>query len=112
MYKPEGWIIKRAKEIKGKLINGGDYKFYQIGDKKFQDTMRFSRDNIIISNRYREFLNAHKYFWFLNMRDNSEISLWFIHSLDVNRYWACCGFTKRRYFLLKAIEYSKKIGFH
>ena len=92
----EGWIIKRAKEIKGKLIDGGDYKFYQIGDKKFRDTMRFSRDNIIISNRYGEFLNAHKYFCFLNMRDNSEISLWLIHSLDVNRYRARCGFTNRK----------------
>ena len=48
MYRPEGWIIKRAKEIKGKLIDGGDYKFYQIGDKKFQDSLRFSIDNIII----------------------------------------------------------------
>ena len=111
MYRPEGWIIKRAKEIKGKLIDGGDHKFYQIGDKKFQDAMRFSRDNIIISNRCGEFLNAHKYFGFLNMRDNSEVSLWFIHSLDVNRYGAPCGFTSGkfgRYFLLKAIEYSKK----
>ena len=72
MYRPEGWIIKRAKEIKGKLIDGEDHKFYQIGDKKFQDAMRFSRDNIIISNRCGEFLNAHKYFGLLNMKDNSE----------------------------------------
>ena len=48
MYWPEGRIIKRAKEIKGKIIDGGYYKFYQIGDKKFQDAMKFIRDNIII----------------------------------------------------------------
>ena len=45
------------------------------------------------------------------MRDNSEISLWFIYFLDINRYGVCCGFTNGkigRYFLLKIIEYKKK----
>ena len=111
MYMPEGWVIQRAKEVKGKLINGEDHKFYQINDKKFQDAMRFSRDNIIISNRCGEYLNAHKYFGFLNMKDDYEISLWSIHTFDKNRFGAPCGFTSgksARYFLLKAIEFSKK----
>ena len=111
MYRPEGWIIQRAKEVKGKLIDGEDHKFYQIGDKKFGDAMRFSRDNIIISNRCGEYLNAHKYFQLLNTKDDSEVSLWFINSLDMNRYGAPCGFTSGKYaklYLLKALEVSKK----
>ena len=111
MYRPEGWIIQKAKEVKGKLINGEDHKYYEINENKFQDAMRFSRDNIIISNRCGEYLNAHKYFGFLNMKDDSEISLWFIHSSNNKRYGAPCGFTSGKfgsYFLIKAIEISKK----
>ncbi len=111
MYRPDGWVVQRAKEVKGKFINGEDHKFYQIGEKQFQDAMRFSRDNIIISNRCGEYLNTHKYFGLLNMKDDSEVSLWFIHSTDKNRYGAPCGFTSGRfgrYFLLKAIECCKK----
>ena len=48
MYTPDGWIINRAKEIKGNLVDGEDHKYYKIGENKFQDAMRFSRDNIII----------------------------------------------------------------
>ena len=111
MFRPEGWIITRAKEFRGKLIDGEDHKFYQIGDKKFGDAMRFSRDNIIISNRCGEYINAHKYFNLLNLKDDSEVSLWFINSLDKNRFGAPCGFTSGKYaklFLLNAIEASKK----
>ena len=110
MFKPEGWIITRAKEVKGKLIDGADHEFYQIGDQKFGDAMRFSRDNIIISNRCGEYVNAQKYFNLLNMKDDSEVSLWFINSLDKNRYGAPCGFTSGKFaklFLLKALEVSK-----
>ena len=73
--------------------------------------MRFSRDNIIISNRCGEYINAHKYFNLLNLKDDSEVSLWFINSLDKNRFGAPCGFTSGKYaklYLLKAIEASKK----
>ena len=80
MYTPDGWIINRAKEIKGNLVDGEDHKYYKIGENKFQDAMRFSRDNIIISNRCGEYLNAHKYFGFLNKNngeDNCDVSLWF-----------------------------------
>ena len=114
MYTPSGWIIQRAKEVRGKLIDGEDHKYYQIGEKKFQDAMRFSRDNIIISNRCGEYINAHKYFGFLNLNDNNndnEVSLWFIHSLDEKRFGAPCGFTSgksAKLFLQKAIEFSKK----
>ena len=75
MYKPDGWIIARAKEFKGKLMDGEDHKFYQIGYKKFGDTMRFSRDIIIISYRCGEYINAHKYFNLLNMKDDCLVFL-------------------------------------
>ena len=109
MYTPDGWIINRAKEIRGKLVDGEDHKYYKIGENKFQDAMRFSRDNIIISNRCGEYLNAHKYFGFLN--ENAEISLWFVHSLDKKKFGAPCGFTSgnsAKIFLQKACEFSKK----
>ena len=109
-YRPEGWVVERGKEIKGILINGEDHKFYQIGALKFQDAMRFSRDNIIISNRCGEFYNVHKYFGFLNNKDNLNVSLWFINSYDENRFGAPCGFTtgkNAKLFLSKAIEFSK-----
>ena len=74
--------------------------------------MRFSRDNIIISNRCGEYLNAQKYFGFLNMTDqNIEVSLWFVNSLDENQFAAPCGFTsgtKAKLFLQKVIEFSRK----
>ena len=110
MFRPEGWIITRAKEVKGKLVDGADHEFYQIGDKKYGDAMRFSRDNIIISNRCGEYVDAQKYFNLLNMNDDSEVSLWFINSLDRSRYGAPCGFTSGKFaklFLQKAIEVSK-----
>ena len=109
MYTPDGWIINRAKEIRGKLVDGEDHKYYKIGENKFQDAMRFSRDNIIISNRCGEYLNAHKYFGFLN--ENAEISLWFVHSIDKKKFGAPCGFTSgnsAKIFLQKACEFSKK----
>ena len=109
-YRPEGWVVERGKEIKGILINGEAHKFYQIGALKFQDAMRFSRDNIIISNRCGEFYNVHKYFGFLNNKDNLNVSLWFINSYDENRFGAPCGFTtgkNAKLFLSKAIEFSK-----
>ena len=111
IYTPSGWIIQRAKEVKGKLIDGEDHKYYQIDENKFQDAMRFSRDNIIISNRCGEYINAHKYFGFLNLNNNNtDVSLWFIHSLDEKKFGAPCGFTSgktAKLFLQKSIEFSK-----
>lgn len=109
-YKKEGWIIQKAKEVKGILTDGADHEYYQIGENKFQDAMRFSRDNIIISNRCGEYLNAHKYFGFFGYEQDFEVSLWFINTLDINRYGAPCGFSSgenAKYFLLSAINISR-----
>ena len=74
--------------------------------------MRFSRDNIIISNRCGEYLNAQKYFGFLNITEQDiEVSLWFVNSLDENKFAAPCGFTsgkKAKLFLQKVIEFRRK----
>ena len=110
-YKPEGWVIEKGREVKGILTKGKDHEYYQIGEQKYQDAMRFSRDNIIISNRCGEYLNSHKYFGFLGNEQNLEISLWFINNIDKNRYGAPCGFTSgknAKAFLLKAMEISQK----
>ena len=48
--------------------------------------MRFSRDNMIISNRCGEYLNAHKYFRFFGNEENLEISLLFINNNDEKRH--------------------------
>ena len=110
-FRPEGWIIEKGKVIKGILIDGSDHEFYQIGALKFQDAMRFSRDNIIISNRCGEYYNVHKYFNFLNNNEGLNVNLWFINSYDENRFGAPCAFTSgqnAKKFLAKAIDLSKE----
>lgn len=69
-YVSDGWKIVKAKKKSGALTGGEDHKFYKIADEKFADAMRFSRDNIIISNRYGEFFNTLKYFGFVD--DDSD----------------------------------------
>ena len=92
-FRPQGWVIERGKEVKGMLVDGQDHEYYQINERKYDDAMRFSRDNIIISNRCGEYLNSHKYFGLYGYDKSSEVSLWFINSYDVNRFGAPCGFT-------------------
>ena len=109
-YRPNGWVIQKGREVKGILMDGADHEYYQIGERKYQDAMRFSRDNIIISNRCGEYLNAHKYFELLGDKKDLEISLWFINNLDENRYGAPCGFTSggnAKTFFLEAMKISR-----
>lgn len=69
-YVSDGWKIVKAEKKFGVLTGGEDHKFYKIADEKFADAMRFSRDNIIISNRCGEFFNTLKYFGFVD--DDSD----------------------------------------
>lgn len=69
-YVSDGWKIVKAEKKSGVLTGGEDHKFYKIADEKFADAMRFSRDNIIISNRCGEFFNTLKYFGFVD--DDSD----------------------------------------
>lgn len=109
-FRPEGWVIERGKEVKGMLVDGQDHEYYQINERKYGDAMRFSRDNIIISNRCGEYLNSHKYFGLYGYDKSYEVSLWFINSYDVNRFGAPCGFTSgnnSNNYLSKVIDICK-----
>ena len=33
MFRPEGCVIARAKQVKGKLIEGADHEYYQIREQ-------------------------------------------------------------------------------
>ena len=109
-YGPDGWAIERAVEVKGILVDGQDHGFYQIGEAQYQDAMRFSRDNIIISNRCGELTNAHKYFGFNNNTEGLEVSLWFVPTTEEGVWAAPAGFTTAEnapVFLQKAIDHAK-----
>lgn len=105
-YDINGWKIKKAKEINGFFIAGADHKYYQINDVKYQDAMRFSRDDVIISNRPGEFANAQKYFKFIN-NGKFKVSLWLVPTTNYpESKGAPIGFTTDKnagIFLKKAI---------
>lgn len=113
-YEPDGWAIERGLEVNGILVDGADHEYYQIGDTKYQDAMRFSRDNIIISNRCGEFTNVQKYFGFMDNDEDLTVSLWFVPTSDSKLWAAPAGFTSGEnatVFLEKAIEMAKeKLG--
>lgn len=73
---PDGWIVKRAIEANGILVDGVDHDFYQIDDVKYIDTMKYSRDNLIVAQRNGEFANAHTYFGFKNNDKDIKVSMW------------------------------------
>ncbi len=107
-FTPTGWEIRKAKEIRGVLTGGEDHRFYQIGETKYEDAMRFSRDNLPISNRCGEYLNTHRYFGFT--AGDKETSFWFVHTSDPNRQAAPAGFTSGENaatFLSSAIGFAK-----
>ena len=109
-YGPDGWAMERALEVKGILVDGADHEYYQIDDTKYQDAMRFSRNNIIISNRCGELANAHKYFGFMDNDEELEVSLWFVPTSDDNLWAAPAGFTtgeNAKVFLEKATDAAK-----
>ena len=105
-YGPNGWVVKRAVEKKGTFVDGADHQYYQIDDVQYADAMRFSRDNIIISNRNGEYTNAQKYFGLINDKRHS-VSLWLVPTSQEGVYGAPIGLTSGSnsfYFLYKAIE--------
>lgn len=73
---PDGWIVKRAVEANGILVDGVDHDFYQIDGTKYTDTMKYSRDNLIVAQRNGEFANAHTYFGFKNNDKGIKVSMW------------------------------------
>ncbi|ORX43784.1 hypothetical protein BCR36DRAFT_335513, partial [Piromyces finnis] len=109
-YTPSGWNVIKAYEINGILTEGKENNYYQMDDTKYPDAINFSRDNVIISNRCSEFVNAHNYFGFTKNKEDLKVSLWFVdtYSGDLG---APCGFTTNdnaKIFLSMAINFANK----
>ena len=73
---PDGWIVKKAVEANGIFVDGVDHDFYQIDGTRYTDTMKYSRDNLIVAQRNGEFANAHTYFGFKNNDKGVKVSMW------------------------------------
>ncbi|MFT4081425.1 MAG: hypothetical protein QM638_02465 [Nocardioides sp.] len=107
---PDGWHAERAVQKKGTFVDGADHEYYQIDDTRYVDAMRFSRDNIIISNRNGEYTNAHKYFGLMDDASH-PVSLWLVPTSADGVYGAPVGLTSGSnafYFLYKAIGVAQK----
>ena len=73
---PDGWIVKRAIEVNGMFMGGEDHHFYNVDGVEYADTMKYSRDNLIVAQRNGEYTNAHNYFGFINNAEGMKTSLW------------------------------------
>lgn len=104
---PDGWHVDRAIEIRGEFMGGEDHHFYIVSGRQYPDAMRFSRGNIIVSNRNGEFSNAQKYFGLCDDGARLPVSFWIAPtSLYPERTGAPIGFTcgeNSGVFLNKAI---------
>ncbi|MCD8368795.1 MAG: hypothetical protein LUC94_00420 [Clostridiales bacterium] len=106
-----GWSMKRATQVNGILVAGADHEYYQMDTVQYEDAMRFSRDNLMISNRCGEYLNAHEYFGFLANAGGLKVNLWLVPATDQNRQAAPAGFTSGENaaaFLALAVEMAKE----
>jgi hypothetical protein len=104
-YGPDGWAVQRAVEAKGTFVDGADHEYYQIDGTTYEDAMRFSRDNIIISNRPGEFTDAQKYFGLID-DSRHPVSLWLVPTSTEGVYGAPIAMTSGSnafYFLYQAI---------
>lgn len=110
-YGPNGWVMQRAKEAHGLFVDGADHQSYDIGGTVYQDAMRFSRDNVLISNRPGEFVNAQKYFHLNNNHEGWKVSLWLVPTTWPSAQGAPVAITSpsnSRAFLTKAIAVAKQ----
>ncbi|BEU98705.1 hypothetical protein ACDW_44110 (plasmid) [Acidovorax sp. DW039] len=90
---PNGWAMQRAREVKGRFVNGQDHESYTIDNEVYQDAMRFSRDNLLISNRPGEFVNAQKFFGLNGNVEGLKVSLWLVPTTDPSASGAPVGMT-------------------
>lgn len=110
-YGPDGWQIKRAREVNGIFVDGADHQSYTLDSAVYGDAMRFSRDNLFISNRPGEFVNAQKYFGLNNNAQGLKVSLWLVPTTDPNAQGAPVGLTSNASasaFLAQAIHYCRE----
>ena len=106
--KSDGFRILRAVHVQGVFTGGGDHEFYEIDGTRYQDAMRFSRDNIIISNRPGEYANVRSYFGFT--KNAEKINLWLSPVTQAEKRGAPVSLTSgenARLYLSKAIEIAK-----
>jgi len=92
-YGTNGWVMTRAKEVNGIFVDGADHQSYNVGGVAYGDAMRFSRDNLFLSNRPGEFANAQKYFGLNNNAEGLKVSLWLAPTTDPHAQGAPVGLT-------------------
>lgn len=106
-----GWVMQRAREVQGLFVDGRDHASYTIDTTAFQDAMRFSRDNLFISNRPGEFVNAQKFFGLNGNADGLKVSLWLVPTTDLTAAGAPVGMTSgtnSRLFLAQALRQARR----
>jgi hypothetical protein len=106
----KGWHVNRARAVTGILEAAADHEYYQIDGIKYHDAMRFSRDNLPISNRCGEFIDALKYFGFVGGKEKVPVTLWFVPTRS-GEQGAPAGFTSGKsapIILKKALSEAKK----
>ncbi|KAJ5727064.1 hypothetical protein N7493_004884 [Penicillium malachiteum] len=110
-YGANGWAMKRAQEVVGLFVNGADHTSYDIGGVIYNDAMRFSRDNIFISNRPGEFTDAQKFFKFTNdSAAGLNVTLWLVPITNSTEFGAPVGMTSdgnSRTFLARAVAQAQ-----
>ncbi|KAJ5716753.1 hypothetical protein N7488_002399 [Penicillium malachiteum] len=110
-YGVNGWAIKRAQPVVGLFIDGADHTSYDIGGVTYDDAMRFSRDNLFISNRPGEFTDAQKFFKLTNdSAAGLNVTLWLVPTTNTTEFGAPVGMTSdgnSRTFLAKAIAQAQ-----
>ena len=110
-YGSNGWAMKGAHEVVGLFVDGADHTSYDVGGVVYEDALRFSRDNLFISNRPGEFTDAQKYFKFTN--DTSaglNVSLWLVPVTNSTNTGGPVGITSHaesRTYLTKAISQAQ-----
>lgn len=110
-YGPNGWAAKRAQEVAGLFVDGADHESYDIDGVVYEDAMRFSRDNLFISNRPGEFTDARKFFKLTNdSAAGLNVSLWLVPVTNTTEHGAPIGMTSgsdSRAFLVSGIAQAQ-----
>ncbi|BEV14355.1 hypothetical protein HBDW_11430 [Herbaspirillum sp. DW155] len=111
---PDGWILQRAREVHGVFVDGMDHRRYDIDGTAYADAMRFSRNNLLISNRPGEYANAQKYFGLNDNHEGLKVSLWLVPTRDLEAHGAPVGITSgasARRLLARAVAIARqKLG--
>ncbi|WP_372168520.1 hypothetical protein [Xanthomonas axonopodis] len=108
---PDGWILQRAREVHGIFVDGTDHRSYDIDGTAYADAMRFSRNNLLISNRPGEYANAQKYFGLNDNHEGLKASLWLVPTSDPQAHGSPVGITSgasARHLLAKAVAIARQ----